>query len=89
MTPSDSSEYLSSWCVYLLECKGGSYYAGITYDLQARFIAHQQGKGARYTRAHPPLSILASKPYPNRASASVAEVKLKRLPRAKKLQFFA
>lgn len=77
-----------TWCLYLLECTGGSYYAGITNNLSARFLAHQQGKGARYTRAFPPLRILASKFYPDRSSASVAEARLKRLPRAKKLSFF-
>lgn len=80
---------VATWYLYLLECVGGSYYTGITNDLPARFHAHQQGKGARYTRAFPPLKILASKPYPNRSSASVAEARLKRLPKTKKLSFFA
>ena len=84
----DTFDAVATWYLYLLECVGGSYYAGITNDLTARFNAHQQGKGARYTRAFPPLQILASKPYPDRSSASVAEAKLKRLPRAKKLSFF-
>lgn len=77
-----------TWCLYLLECKGGTYYAGITNDLAARFAAHVAGKGARYTRANPPIKILASKPYPDRSAASVAEAQLKNLPRHKKLNFF-
>jgi putative endonuclease len=77
-----------AWCVYLLECKNGAYYAGITNDLAARFLAHQTGKGAKYTRANPPLRILASKAYEDRSSASVAEAALKKLPRQKKLSFF-
>ena len=77
-----------SWFLYLLECKGGAYYAGITNDLEARFNAHCQGTGARYTRANPPIRMLASKPYPDRSTASSAEASLKRLPRNKKLAFF-
>ncbi len=77
-----------TWCLYLLECKNGAYYAGITNDLTARFSAHVAGKGARYTRANPPVKILASKPYPDRSAASVAEAQLKSLPRHKKLNFF-
>jgi len=77
-----------TWCLYLLECKNGAYYAGITNDLAARFSAHVAGKGARYTRANPPIKILASKPYPDRSTASVAEAQLKSLPRHKKLNFF-
>jgi len=77
-----------TWCLYLLECKNGAYYAGITNDLASRFAAHVAGKGARYTRANPPIKILASKPYPDRSAASVAEARLKSLARHQKLNFF-
>lgn len=77
-----------TWCLYLLECNNGAYYAGITNDLEARFLTHQSGKGARYTRANPPIKILASKNYADRSNASVAEAELKRLPRSKKLGYF-
>ena len=77
------------WLLYLLECQDGSYYAGITTDLAGRFQAHVAGKGARYTRAHPPLRILASRGYPDRSTASRAEWQLKQLPRSRKLAFFA
>lgn len=73
------------WWLYLLECRNGSWYAGITNDLDRRFQAHQRGTGARYTRANPPVRILASRAYPDRASASRAEWQLKQLPRARKL----
>ena len=78
-----------SWYLYLLECNNGAYYAGITNDLEARFSAHLSGKGARYTRANPPVKIIASKPYADRSEASVAEAQLKSLPRHKKLQYFS
>jgi putative endonuclease len=78
-----------AWYLYLLECKGGAYYAGITNNLEARFDAHQQGRGARYTRANPPLRILASRAFPDRSTATIAEAQLKRMPRSKKLEFFS
>lgn len=77
-----------SWILYLLECNNGAYYAGITNDLSARFDAHLSGKGARYTRANPPVKILASKIYADRSAASVAEAQLKNLPRSQKRAFF-
>jgi putative endonuclease len=77
-----------TWFLYLLECNNGAYYAGITNDLEARFISHVSGKGARYTRANPPIKIIASKSYPDRSTASIAEAQLKNLPRNKKLQYF-
>jgi putative endonuclease len=76
------------WVLYLLECKNGAYYAGITNNLEARFAAHVAGKGARYTRANPPIKILASKSFEDRSSASVAEAQLKSLPRHLKLGYF-
>lgn len=76
------------WVLYLLECKNGAFYAGITNNLEQRYAAHVSGKGARYTRANPPLKILASKCYADRSAASIAEAQLKRLPRHKKLNFF-
>ena len=85
----DAQTHKMSWFLYLLECNNGAYYAGITNDLQSRFTAHFAGKGARYTRANPPIQIIASKPYADRSSASVAEAILKKLPRHKKLGFFS
>ena len=79
---------IGTWFLYLLECNNGAYYTGITNNLNARFAAHISGKGARYTRANPPVKVIASKPYPDRSSASIAEAQLKNLPRSKKLGFF-
>ncbi|MDH0171008.1 GIY-YIG nuclease family protein [Stenotrophomonas sp. GD04145] len=73
------------WFLYLLECRDGSYYAGISTDVDARFAAHRAGTGARYTRARPPLRILAVREYPDRSTASRAERQLKQLPRDRKL----
>lgn len=78
---------LNPWCLYLLECKNGAYYAGITNDLSARYEAHLSGRGARYTRANPPVRILGTRWYPNRSAASIAEHAIKQLPRDQKLQF--
>ena len=77
------------WYLYLLECANGNYYAGITTDVQARFEVHQSGKGARYTRANPPLRIVGQAVYPDRSAASKAEWQLKQLPREAKPGFFA
>ena len=77
------------WTLYLLECANGAYYAGITTDVAARFAAHVSGKGARYTRANPPLRIVAQRDYPDRSSASRAEWQLKQLPREAKPGFFS
>ncbi len=72
--------------VYLLRCAGGSLYAGITTDLGRRFREHlgQGVRGARYTRAHPPLGYAGAWTAPDRASASRLEAKLKKLGHGEK-----
>ncbi len=79
----------TAWLLYLLECENGSYYAGITTDLERRFAEHVFGIGARYTRANPPRRVIAVKAFPDRASASRAEAALKKLPRSRKVGVFA
>jgi putative endonuclease len=82
----------SVWVLYLIACERGNstvYYTGITTNLERRFKQHQQGTGAHFTRANRPLEILASKGFPDRSTASCAEAAVKKLPRAKKLAYFA
>lgn len=67
------------WFVYLLECRDGSIYTGIATDVAARFAKHVVGKGASYTRSHPPLRVLGSFGYPDRSAALKAEFTIKRL----------
>jgi len=80
------------WHLYLLECQNRngrlSYYAGITTDLQRRYAEHASGSGARYTRANPPLRLVASKPFADRSSALKAEAALKKAKKNAKPGFF-
>ena len=70
---------MKPWYLYLLECADGSLYTGITVDVGARYAAHAAGKGARYTRSHPPVRLLATFEYADRSSASKAEYAMKQL----------
>jgi putative endonuclease len=74
--------------LYLLECDGGTYYAGVAIDVEERFTRHVLGRGARYTRANQPLRVVAAREYPDKGSALSAEHALKQLPRASKMAFF-
>lgn len=77
------------WFLYLLACKGNKLYAGVSTDVDKRFKAHSTGKGARYTRANPPLRIVGVRQFANRSLAQQAEHQIKRLSIPKKLQFIA
>ena len=68
-----------AWFLYLIECTDGSIYTGITVNVAARYAEHASGKGARYMRSHPPRRLLAAIEYPDRAAASRAEYRTKRL----------
>lgn len=74
------------WHIYLIECADGSLYTGITVDVDRRFQTHLAGKGARYTRSHKPVRLLASRPVGTRAEALRAELAVKRLPRSQKIE---
>ncbi len=77
------------WVLYLLECSGDRLYCGITNDLAARFAAHCDGRGARFTKAFAPVRIVAAAWLSSRSAALKAEYALKRQPRARKLEFLA
>lgn len=76
-----------AWFLYLIECRDGSIYTGVTVDVEARYAAHASGQGARYTRSHPPRRLLASVEYPDRSAALKAEHAMKQLSARAKREF--
>ena len=73
------------WQVYILRCRDGTLYTGITVDLPKRLDAHQRGVAAKYTRARRPVSLVYQESLPDRSSALKREAALKKLGRAAKL----
>jgi putative endonuclease len=73
-----------AWFLYMIECEDGSVYTGIAVNVAARFEQHKEGKGARYTRSHPPKKLLFQKKFRDRSAASKAEYKMKQLTAAEK-----
>ena len=80
---------MKCWFLYVIECADGSLYTGIALDPEARFQLHLCGKGARYTRSHPPLRLVLTQPHPTRSSALKAEYQFKQLPAAEKRRLVA
>ncbi len=73
------------WFVYVLLCEGPSLYTGITNDVAARLEKHRSKKGARYTRARPPLGLLGKTSLGDKGAALSVERAFKALPRPRKL----
>jgi DNA-binding protein HU-beta len=78
---------MMNWHLYLIECADGSLYAGITTDVERRLKMHIAGKGARYTRSHKALRLVASRLVGSHPEALRAELATKRLPKAEKIAF--
>lgn len=74
----------SSWTLYVLRCRDGSLYTGITNDLEARVAAHNAGKGARYTRSRGPVEVVFSRSRQTPRDARRLEAAVKRLGKAEK-----
>ncbi len=70
---------------YLLRCADGTLYAGWTNDLERRLARHNQGRGAKYTRARLPVTLVYWKSCADRSEAMRLEARLKRMSRAQKL----
>ena len=77
------------WSLYILKCSDGSFYTGITNDLERRFKMHQAGKASRYTRSHGPVEMLYSEKCGDRSSALIRECEVKEWPKKKKAALVA
>ncbi|WP_417332653.1 GIY-YIG nuclease family protein [Halarcobacter sp.] len=76
-----------SYFVYILECSDKSLYTGITTDVKKRLDEHNTSeKGAKYTKARRPVTLIYFEKSENRSSASKREYEIKKLSRRKKLQ---
>jgi putative endonuclease len=71
--------------VYLLRCRDGSLYTGITNDLARRLEAHQRGTASAYTRSRRPLALAYREALPDRSAALRREAAIRRLSRTEKL----
>ena len=72
------------WCVYVLECSDGTYYTGITNDLERRLYHHSIGSGAKYTRSRLPVVPRMVEAHEDRSAALRREAQIKKLTRREK-----
>lgn len=74
----------ATWYLYILRCKDGTYYTGITTDVEKRLEAHRSGKGAKYTRGRCPLELVYREVCENHSHALKREVEVKKLKKPEK-----
>ena len=69
---------------YILRCADGTYYCGWTNNLDRRLKAHNEGKGAKYTRSRRPVALVYYEAFSTKEEAMRREYEIKQLPRKKK-----
>lgn len=69
---------------YILKCKDNTYYTGYTMDLKKRLKAHNEGKGAKYTRGRGPVELVYYEEYEDKHTAMRREWEIKQLSRVEK-----
>jgi len=77
---------MASWYVYMIRCRSGALYTGITTDVDRRFAEHQASgpKAARYLRGRGPLHLVLTVQAGDRGAALRLEHRIKGLRRAQK-----
>ncbi len=73
-------------CVYILECNDGTLYTGWTNDIDKRFKAHDDGKGAKYTKGRRPLKLVYLEELETKSEALKRENEIKKMTKDKKRQ---
>lgn len=74
----------NSWKLYILRCRDGSLYTGITTDAEKRLAAHNSGKGAKYTRSRKPVELVYQEECLDHSHALRRELEIKALTKEEK-----
>lgn len=71
---------------YLVECSDGTLYCGWTNNIENRLKAHNDGKGAKYTKSRRPVELVYYEEFPTKEEAMSREYAIKHLNRTQKLK---
>ncbi len=69
---------------YIVECADGTYYTGWTNHLEKRIQDHNDGKGAKYTKARTPVTLVYYETFETKSEALKREAAIKKLSRREK-----
>jgi len=78
---------MSSWSLYIIRCRDGELYTGVTTDVNRRFVEHQGGgpRAAKYLKGKAPLQLVYQELVGSRSEALKREIQVKKLSRQQKL----
>lgn len=90
LSPTNDDSTLTPYYLYILQCYDGSYYTGITSELERRIEEHNNSpKGAKYTRSRRPVELIYYEKYNDKSSALKREYEIKNLSRKEKSTLIA
>ncbi len=69
---------------YIVKCADGTYYTGWTNQLEKRLKAHNEGKGAKYTKNRGPVELVYYEAFETKQEAMSREWQIKQLSRTQK-----
>lgn len=81
---SSAADSMEPWLVYILECSDGSFYTGITNNIERRQQQHNDGTASRYTRSRRPVTVRYQEVCGTRSHALIRECALRLLSRKEK-----
>jgi len=70
--------------IYIVKCKDNSLYTGWTNDLEKRIEAHNNKKGAKYTKSRLPVTLEYYETFESKEEAMSREYFIKKLTRRQK-----
>jgi putative endonuclease len=71
--------------VYILRCRDGSLYTGITDDIKKRMRQHARGRGSKYVGSRLPFRLVHAEKALTRSDALKRELEIKSFRRWEKL----
>ena len=71
---------------YIVKCSDGSFYTGWTNDLEKRIKAHNDGKGAKYTKSRRPVVLAYYEEFYTKEEAMRREWEIKQMTREQKMK---
>ncbi len=75
--------------VYILLCRDATYYTGYTTNIEKRLKAHNEKKGAKYTKSRVPVEVIYQETYTSKTEAMQREYAIKQLTRQQKMKLIA
>lgn len=75
-----------TYYIYIAKCADGTLYTGFTNDLEKRLKAHNDGRGAKYTKTRLPVVFVHTEAFQTEGEARSREWHVKQLSRKEKLK---